>query len=276
MAFRLSACPARTCTLTGMHSFIQLYNQVRHIVALLFLVGARLEQPSIVDRLLWTSDRTATTERMNPLQPGEDRPLQDAKPGYEMADDLPLILWQCGFNSSQLSWRVDNTARPGDVPLSEGTTSVTHETAHPKNLLTPEDTFRRQFLEMSEAWTQQRLKAVVLKHHLASFCQFAPAPEDSPGTNNDNLAITPNGAGRSTHTRNYIPLFDRPCAPTPDQQNARWAAGRGQRRMQMRADNQEHADATREVNLAKKAEAQRLAKQEAEERLARRVAAQSG
>ena len=34
---------------------------MRHIVAILFLVGARLEPPSIVDALLWTSDRTQDT-----------------------------------------------------------------------------------------------------------------------------------------------------------------------------------------------------------------------
>lgn len=102
----------------------QLYNQVRHIVAILFLVGARLEPPSIVDALLWTSDRTpdtlASVERAQrpepgatPTMPGE---VMDRKPGYQMADDLPLVLWQCGFNSSEFSWRTDNAPRAGDLP----------------------------------------------------------------------------------------------------------------------------------------------------------------
>lgn len=204
-------------------------------------------------------------------------PVQDRKPGYEMADDLPLILWQCGFNNAQLSWRVDNTPRAGDVRLPEGARDAFAEgAAHPKNLLSAEETFRRQFLEMYQTWTEQRLKAVVLQHHLASFAQFAPAPADSaavqaPGGRDGRLKITPNGAGRATHTRSYTPLFERDMAPTPDEQNARWAQGRGQKRLQKRMDNLPVTDIAREVNMAKKAEAARIAvveRAEKERRLA--------
>ncbi len=246
---------------------------MRHIVALLFLVGARLEPPSIIDRLLWTSDRTATTIQMH----GQDPPLpvQDRKPGYEMADDLPLILWQCGFNNAQLSWRVDNTPRPGDVPLPAGARNpFAADAAHPRNLLSAEETFRRQYLEMYQTWTEQRLKAVVLQHHLASFAQFAPAPGDSSEPRDERLKMTPNGAGRSTHTRSYIPLFERDMAPTPDDQNARWAAGRGQKRLQKRMENLPVTDLLREVNMAKKAEAARIAEVEKAEKLARLRAAE--
>lgn len=199
-------------------------------------------------------------------------PIQDRKPGYEMADDLPLILWQCGFNNSQLSWRVDNTPRPGDVPLPDGADNPFVEgAAHPKNLLSAEETFRRQFLEMYQTWTEQRLKGIVLQHHLASFAQFAPGPADTTDRRDERLKITPNGAGRATHTRSYTPLFERDMAPTPDEQNARWAAGRGQKRLQKRMDNLPVTDVAREVNMAKKAEAARIAgveRAEKERRLA--------
>ena len=55
-----------------------LWHQVRHLVAVLFLVGQGYELPSVVDKLL---DITAN--------PG--------KPAYEMADDRPLVLWECVF-----------------------------------------------------------------------------------------------------------------------------------------------------------------------------------
>ncbi|KAI5456391.1 pseudouridine synthase [Mariannaea sp. PMI_226] len=55
-----------------------LWHQIRHMVAVLFLVGQGLEKPEIVSELL----DTAT----NPC-----------KPNYVMADEVPLVLWDCIF-----------------------------------------------------------------------------------------------------------------------------------------------------------------------------------
>lgn len=230
------------------------------------MVGARVEDPSIIDKLLWTSDRTPTTIAMQPelaTADGAAREVMDRKPGFEMADDLPLILWQCGFNSSQLSWRVDNTPRPGDIPLPAGQTF--DETGNrPRNLLSPDETFRRQYLEMHEIWTQQRLRAVVLEHHLASFARFAPAPEDSTRAQLDEdrdkgpNSIVPVGSGRYVQTRSYIPLLTRPRTMTPDDQNKRWAEGRGKDKIRIREENAEENARQRVENLKKKEEAQRL------------------
>ncbi|KAH8670429.1 pseudouridine synthase [Tricladium varicosporioides] len=62
----------------NLHGSAFLWHQVRHIVAILFLVGQGLEQPSIVTELL--------NVEKNPC-----------KPTYEMASDTPLILWDCIF-----------------------------------------------------------------------------------------------------------------------------------------------------------------------------------
>ncbi|KAK0309245.1 pseudouridine synthase deg1 [Friedmanniomyces endolithicus] len=76
-----------------------LWHQVRHMVAILFLVGQGYEQPHIVDQLL-------DVERC----PG--------KPVYEMADDRPLVLWECVFpDDAQLFARQhDNAHGAGGVP----------------------------------------------------------------------------------------------------------------------------------------------------------------
>lgn len=251
----------------------QLYNQVRHIVAILFLVGARLEPPSVVNGLLWTSDRTEMTEEMFPLAPGEDREVLDRKPGYEMADDLPLILWQCGFNSTELDWRIDNAPHERDgLPIIDPST-VFDPNGRLKPALDPLETFRRCFLEMNQAWTEARLKSIVLKHHLASLAAHAPLPATAAEQTaiagpSPSMTFTPNGAGRSHKTGSYIPLFKRKRSELPETLNERWAKGRGARRMKRREENQEAADALRVVNLAKKAaareEAERLAALEAE------------
>ncbi|GAA6039146.1 hypothetical protein JCM8097_005348 [Rhodosporidiobolus ruineniae] len=274
-----------------------LYNQVRHIVAILFLVGARLEPPSIVDALLWTSQRTPYTVSAfpsTPDSPAESREIMDRKPGYQMASDLPLILWQCGFNSSELDWRTDNAPRPGDV--NEALTSYLDHNGRERQPLDPQETFRKLYLEMNETYTDYRLKSIVLKHHLASFAFHAPpvpppsssssepasesadppVPSLRPASpsNRSRLAtaagsrtvFTPNGAGRTTKTTSYIPLLQRKRGELPETLNARWAAGRGAQRMQRRKDNQDESDKLREVNLKIKAEAFELAKKLEKER----------
>ncbi|KAJ5861785.1 uncharacterized protein N7529_009095 [Penicillium soppii] len=62
----------------NLHGSAFLWHQVRHMVAILFLVGQGLESPSIVPELLDISK--------NPC-----------KPTYAMADDAPLVLEDCIF-----------------------------------------------------------------------------------------------------------------------------------------------------------------------------------
>jgi tRNA pseudouridine38/39 synthase len=57
-----------------------LWHQVRCMVAILFLVGQGLESPSVVKKLL-------------------DIEKCPSKPMYEMANDQPLVLWDCQFSA---------------------------------------------------------------------------------------------------------------------------------------------------------------------------------
>lgn len=61
-----------------LHGSAFLWHQVRHMAAMLFLVGQGLESPSVIDHLL-------------------DVSKTPAKPHYDMADDAPLVLWDCIF-----------------------------------------------------------------------------------------------------------------------------------------------------------------------------------
>ena len=61
-----------------LHGSAFLWHQVRHMVAILFLVGQGLETPDIVNTLL---------DIKNCIQ----------KPCYDIADDAPLVLWDCIF-----------------------------------------------------------------------------------------------------------------------------------------------------------------------------------
>ncbi|EPE06272.1 pseudouridine synthase 3 [Ophiostoma piceae UAMH 11346] len=55
-----------------------LWHQIRHMVAIIFLVGQGLESPDIVRAMLDTA--------VNP-----------SRPSYAMADEFPLVLWDCIF-----------------------------------------------------------------------------------------------------------------------------------------------------------------------------------
>ena len=87
-----------------LHGSAFLWHQVRHMVAILFLVGQGLEPPSVVDDLLDIS-KTPT------------------RPQYEMADDAPLVLWDCIFpREGADDSRVDalEWVYVGDDSMSEG------------------------------------------------------------------------------------------------------------------------------------------------------------
>lgn len=69
--------PPRICAFV-VHGSAFLWHQVRQMVAILFLIGQGLESPTLVSELL-------------DVQRYPRRPL------YEMADDAPLVLWDCIF-----------------------------------------------------------------------------------------------------------------------------------------------------------------------------------
>lgn len=75
-----------------LHGSAFLWHQVRHMVAILFLIGQGLEPPTLVKDLL-------------------DVEKNPCKPTYEMASDTPLVLWDCifpdeksGSNEDALDW----------------------------------------------------------------------------------------------------------------------------------------------------------------------------
>jgi tRNA pseudouridine38/39 synthase len=77
-----------------------LYHQVRHIMAALFLVGSGFEHPKIIAELMNVEEGAEPTH-----EAGEAYTVVSSKPDYQMADDLPLMLWECGYDESELDWR---------------------------------------------------------------------------------------------------------------------------------------------------------------------------
>ena len=77
-----SASPQPKMYAFTLHGSAFLWHQVRSIVAILFVIGQRLEAPSIIPQLL-------------------DISANPTRPKYEMASDAPLVLWDCIFPAEE-------------------------------------------------------------------------------------------------------------------------------------------------------------------------------
>ncbi|WFD33881.1 tRNA pseudouridine(38/39) synthase [Malassezia cuniculi] len=150
-----------------------LYHQVRHIMSVLFMVGAGLEEPSIVDELVNVAEGAAAADRIRThewlaeeqhkgnvdaqtpdkvrnlaLDAPHSAAVYETKPSYEMAADRPLMLWECGFRDKDIGWR----ASTYDGPLSDA----------------PEDysAALRAMSQLHASWTRESIHAELVRHML--------------------------------------------------------------------------------------------------------------
>jgi tRNA pseudouridine38/39 synthase len=189
-----------------------LYNQVRHIVAVLFLVGTGLEPPQIMSALL-------NVDKENPYPPfkdGEDAPMiVDRKPEYQMADGLPLVLWDCAYNESDIQWRVDDVDDKGDGQQQNGGDLYRQlSSIHERSVI--HTTLDEYFLETAA------------KHHLPPPLMF---PLGTSGkTKNGRTLSLPLGGGTFQRTSKYIPLLQRKRMEDVHVVNSKWRLGKGARK----------------------------------------------
>jgi tRNA pseudouridine38/39 synthase len=191
------------------HGSAFLWHQVRHMVAVLFLVGQRLESPSIIDELL-------------------DIKKNQCRPTYEMASDAPLVLWDCTFpldkhrgQDDELDW-----VYAGEVRDLEG-------------LTTKGDGKFGLGGVVDEVWSNWR------KHKIDE--TLASTLLDLVVSQGDDSAVQ-RGGFRDLETRTYrsqklfdgsetarmagkyIKVMEKPKMETVDVQNARYRTGKGNRR----------------------------------------------
>ncbi|KAJ7637126.1 pseudouridine synthase [Roridomyces roridus] len=177
-----------------------LYHQVRHIMAVLFLVGSGLESPSIVTALL-------------NVEPGaEGLSVVDTKPVYQMADALPLMLYDCHYSPGDVDWQT------GDAdPDALTGASLYHQihSIHARSAMYA--TLNRQFL------------AAAAVHHAAPTPLL---PLESTGFVPDGKTPMniPLGGGEFRRTAKYIPLLERRRGDHYEVANERWRLGPGVRR----------------------------------------------
>ncbi|KAF8273657.1 pseudouridine synthase [Lactarius quietus] len=184
-----------------------LYNQVRHIMAVLLLIGTRLEAPNVVSALL-NADPVGDDEGdagqappLAVLPEGEEPPPPrvTCKPEYQMADALPLVLWDCTYAAEDVQWRADDAVSDGG---SVGLYS--------------------QLVGLAE---RAQVEATLADHFLA-----AAVPLHGPAARGAGSMLTraagpwdvPLGGGMTRREGNYVPLLNRKRLESVEVVNERW------------------------------------------------------
>ncbi|KAM3425176.1 hypothetical protein BST61_g7135 [Cercospora zeina] len=198
-----------------------LWHQVRHLVAVLFLVGQGYEKPSVVNDLL-------------------DIEKTPGKPHYEMASDVPLVLWDCIFPSPGQVLHADHAAddcavkaayqdamnwvyigdEAGGREQAKRSTTGVEDGKHGRNSIMDElwGLWRKRKMDEILAWN--------LMNVVSTQGQKPVQVEGGPRAVEQSARVFDGGAVPRT-VGTYVPLARREQTETPDVVNARYAARKG-------------------------------------------------
>ncbi|KAL4077589.1 pseudouridine synthase [Scleroderma citrinum] len=206
-----------------------LYHQVRHIMAILFMVGTGLEPPSIIPTL-------TNVDGSESARTGLNLPIVDRKPEYQMADALPLMLWDCAFNNADVKWQTHNDSNCSDnVDESRG-----NEEKHSGTGL---------IRQLHSVCQRSLIHCAMEGHFLSAAGQYHPRPPQyfpftHTGLSTSTIPRLPNNTppvigvplGGGTYRRGvkYVPLLSRKRLDHVMVVNERWRNGKGSRRIETR------------------------------------------
>jgi len=205
-----------------------LYNQVRHIMAVLLLIGTGLEQPSIITALL-------NVDASNPYPPYKSDepvpPVITGKPVYQMADALPLVLWDCHYDRNDVNWAGDITDR---VANDTGPDSDDQKNDADVNGL---------YAELRSIHERSRVHSTLHEHFLKAASRYHQPPREllpvvpyklNTSIPNGTVLGVPLGGGTHRNTRytggkGYVKLLDRKRLDEVEIIWERWKVGKGAR-----------------------------------------------
>jgi tRNA pseudouridine38/39 synthase len=189
-----------------------LWHQIRHMVAILFLVGQGLEKPSIVTDLL-------------------DIVKHPRKPNYNMADEVPLVLWDCIFPkvdegmTKKAALDVHNPDVEGNRNLKDAMDWIwmgEDKAAHLHGASGLVDQLWEGWRErkMDELLANMLLDSVARKPDLSR--RLAEGPEKSRISQR---VFEGGNSARSAGT--YVPVLKKHLLDGPDEVNDKWAQLKG-------------------------------------------------
>ena len=177
-----------------------LWHQVRHILAVLFLVGARLERPEVINELL-------------------DAENMPRRPLYMMAQALPLRLHECGYKDGELDWRTGSY----DGYMDTITEAEADE----------ERTARIKVeKELDAARQDSEIRTWQISSALGRFGEvFGTSALSKRENASSEKMVYPLGGGEMVEGRKYKPLKELPQGDLVEDVNRRWREGKGKTRM---------------------------------------------
>ena len=202
------------------HGSAFLWHQVRHMAAVIFLVGQGLEAPSIVDELI-------------------DIESNPGRPSYEMASDDPLVLWDCSFSDENdesgedaLDWIYagDTRSLPALTIKSDGKFGVGGVVS-----------------ELWNQWRKHKMDEILSGSLLDLVIRQGDGSAMARGGFRDTEAIKVrsqklfDGHDSARMVGTYIPVMQKSRLDSIDVQNARYRAGKGGRRELKRSDARDTA-----------------------------------
>lgn len=200
-----------------------LYHQVRHIMAILFLVGAGLESPSIVPTLM---NVDGSEHSPNPTE--TPLPIVDRKPEYQMADALPLVLWDCAFADSDVRWQTGDDDSGDEEARAKGDLYHQLHSVHQRSLI--HTTLEAHFLAAAARYHPPPPQYFPFSMTGLTTSTIPPLANKEPPV----LGV-PLGGGTYRRGVKYIPIVLRKRLDHVEVANARWRTGKGSRRIE-RAD----------------------------------------
>ena len=180
-----------------------LWHQVRHLVAVLFLIGQGFEKPEIIDRLL-------------------DIKQTPGRPLYEMADDRPLVLWECAFPADgagvardALQWVYPGDQKPsGQRAAAPGSLSEGRYGPNGINEV------------LWDGWYSKKIDEI-LAGELLNIAETLPVHQLETQARGSKPLGHPSarlfdGSGRLRSKGKYVPVLNRDTVEAPEVLNARW------------------------------------------------------
>ena len=199
------------------HGSAFLWHQVRHLVAILFLVGQGYEDPSIVDKLL-------------------DVQSMPSRPVYEMASDNPLVLWDCIFPDPEKT-RVSDHIVSSAIGYEDGLHWVyAGDRADasqdlPRRSIGTEDRKYGSLSIMENLWSTWRKAKIdeVLAGSLMDVfsrqgTQADPSRDPDRTNNGDEAVRVFDGSECPRSVGTYVPITKRKRLESPNVINAKFAA----------------------------------------------------
>ncbi|EAQ86611.1 hypothetical protein CHGG_07864 [Chaetomium globosum CBS 148.51] len=189
-----------------------LWHQIRHMVAILFLVGQGLEKPSIVTDLL-------------------DVEKNPRKPNYAMAEEVPLVLWDCIFpkvdNAEQAALDVHDPDAEGNTSMKDAIDWVWLGEDKPSYLHGPGGLVDSMWAcwrerRMDELLANRLLDAVARKPDLSRRLAESGPPEKPSSSQR-----VYEGGDSARASGTYVPVLKKRLLASPEEVNDKWAQRKG-------------------------------------------------